>query len=81
MAGAKLRQRIAQADIVGFLLFQSQQRRADRLDEVAEGVFEIIECADPPVGIDQQVAQRLVLLADPGADVGQGRLAGFFGGE
>jgi hypothetical protein len=62
-------------------LFQRLQRRADGLDEVAEGFFEIIECADPPVGIDQQVAQRLVLLADPGADVGQGRLAGLFGGE
>ena len=37
--------------------------------------------ADPAIGIDQQVAQRLVFLADPGADVGQGRLAGFFGGE
>jgi hypothetical protein len=60
-------------------VFQRLQRRADGLDEVAEGIFEIIERADPTVGIDQQVAQRLVLLADAGADIGQGRLAGLFG--
>jgi len=52
----------------------------DGLDEVAEGFFEIIERADPTVGIDQQIAQRLVLLADAGADVGQCRLARLFGG-
>ena len=79
VTGAKLCQRSAQADIVGLLLFQRLQRRADGLDEVAEGIFEIIERADPTVGIDQQVAQRLVLLADAGADIGQGRLAGLFG--
>ena len=81
VAGAKLRQRVAQANIVGFLLFQRLQRRADGLDQVAEGVFEVVERADPAIGIDQQVAQRLVLLAEAGADVGQCRLAGFFGGE
>ena len=80
VAGAKLRQRIAQANIVALLVFQRLQRRADALDEVAEGIFEIIERADPTVGIDQQVAQRLVLLADAGADIRQGRLAGLFGG-
>src|SRR5262245_14325807 len=47
LAGAKLRQRIAQADIVALFLFQRLQRRADGLDQVAEGIFEIIERADP----------------------------------
>jgi len=55
------------------------QRRADGLDEVAEGVFEVVERADTTVGIDQQVAQRLVLLTNTGADIGQCRLAGLFG--
>jgi hypothetical protein len=36
-------------------LFQRLQRGADGLDEVAEGVFEVVERADPTVGIDQQV--------------------------
>src|SRR5262249_14351952 len=78
VAGAKLRQRVAQADIVGFLLFQRLQRGADGLDQVAEGVLEVVERADPTIGIDQQVAQRLVLLTDAGADVGQSRLARLF---
>ena len=80
VAGAKLRQRVAQAHIVALLVFQRLQRRADGLDQVVEGIFEIIERADPTVGINQQVAQRLVLFANAGADVGQGRLAGFFCG-
>jgi len=80
VADAKLRQRVAQADILGFLLFQRLQRRADGLDQVAEGVLEVVERADPTIGIDQQVAQRLVFLANAGADVRQCRLAGLFGG-
>ena len=79
VTGAKLCQRSAQADIVGLFLFQRVQRRADGLDEVAEGVFEVVERADTTVGIDQQVAQRLVLLTNTGADIGQCRLAGLFG--
>jgi hypothetical protein len=59
-------------------LFQRLQRGANGLDQVAEGVFEVVERTDPTIGIDQQVAQRLVLLTDAGADVGQCRLAGLF---
>ena len=78
MAAAKLRQRVAQAHIVGLFLFQRLQCGTDGLDQVAEGVFEVVERTDPTIGIDQQVAQRLVLLTDAGADVGQSRLARLF---
>ena len=56
VAGAKLGERVAQADIIGFFLLERMQRRANWLHEVAEGFLEIVERADATIGIDQQIA-------------------------
>jgi hypothetical protein len=54
------------------------QRRTDGLDEVPEGFLEIVERADATIGVDQKVAQRLVVFTDAGANIGKGRLAALF---
>jgi hypothetical protein len=56
VAGAKLGERVAQANIVGFFLLERIQRPADGLHEVAEGLLEIVERANAAIGIDQQIA-------------------------
>lgn len=81
MARAQLCQRVAQGDVVGLLLLQRLQRGVDGLDEVAEGLLEVVERREPTVGVEQEVAQRLVVLADPGADVGKCLLAVVFGAD
>ena len=81
MARAQLCQRVAQGDVVGLLLLQRLQRGVDGLDEIAEGLFEVVERREPTVGVEQEVAQRLVVLADPGADVGKCLLAVVFGAD
>ena len=78
MAGAKLRECVAQADVLGLFLLEGLQRGTDRLDETAESRFQVVERADATVGIDQQIAQRLVVLAYARTDVGQG-FADLFG--
>ena len=79
VAGAKIRERVAQPEILGLFLLERLQRGADGLDETAESRFEIVERADATVGIDQQIAQRLVVLAYARADVGESRFVDFFG--
>jgi hypothetical protein len=79
MTGTKLRERVAQPEVLGLFLFERVQRGADGLDETAEGHFQIVERADAAVGIDQQIAQRLVVLAHARTDVGEGRFADLFG--
>jgi hypothetical protein len=79
VTAAKFCERIAQTEIICLLLLERAQRRADWLDEVPESFFEIIERADATVGVDQKVAQLLVVFTDPGANIGKGRLAALFG--
>ena len=79
VAHAKLDERVAQADIVGCFLLQCAQHRADRLYEVAEGIFDIVERSDPTAGVDQQVPHRLIVGADAGAKFGKCRIAARFG--
>src|SRR5262249_58074800 len=76
VTAAEFCERIAQAEILGLFLLERAQRGADRLDEVPEGFLEIVERADTTIGIDQKVAQRLVVFTDAGANIGKGRLAG-----
>ena len=78
VSAAKFCERIAQAEILGLLLLERVQRRADRLDEIAEGFLKVVERADTTVGIDQKVAQRLVVFTDPGTNIGKCRLAALF---
>src|SRR5262249_48018711 len=66
-------------DVLGLFLLERVQRGTDRLDETAESRFQIVERADATVGIDQQIAQRLVVLAYARTDLGQGRFASLFG--
>jgi hypothetical protein len=79
MPGAKLREHIAQPEILGLFLLERLQRGADRLDQTSEGCSQIVERTDATVGIDQQIAQRLVVLAYARTDVGEGRFADLFG--
>ena len=78
VSAPKFCERIAQAEILGLLLLERVQRRADRLDEIAEGFLKVVERADTTVGIDQKVAQRLVVFTDPGTNIGKCRLAALF---
>jgi hypothetical protein len=57
------------------------QRRADGLDEIAEGVFEVVERANAAVGINQKVSQCLVVLTDAVANVSECGLGAVFGGS
>jgi hypothetical protein len=60
VAGAHVGQRAAQADVVGFFLLQCAQRLVDRVDQLAEGILEVVEGADLAAGVDQKVAENLV---------------------
>ena len=53
VTGAKLGKHVAQAEIIGFFLFERMQCRTDGLYEAAEGLLEIVERADATIGIDQ----------------------------
>jgi hypothetical protein len=75
MARTKLRQHVAQPGVVGFFLLERPQRNTDGIDQVAEGAFDVVERGDPALGVDQQVAQRLVALADAGTEIGKRRRA------
>src|SRR5262245_60176612 len=72
--GANFGERVAQADIVGLLLLERTQRNADGLDKVAEGILDVVERGDPAIGVNQQIAQGLVALADAGTEIGKCRL-------
>ncbi len=69
VVGAKLRKRVAQAEIVTVFLLQGLQRGANGLNQVAEGILDVVERGDPTVGVDQQVTQSLVALAKAGAEI------------
>ena len=73
LAGANIRERVAQAGIVGLFLLQRPQRLTDRADELLERALELVERTHVMSGVDQQVAQRLVVLADTGAEIGECR--------
>src|SRR5262245_18628301 len=63
VTGAKLGKHVAQAEIIGFFLFERMQCRPDGLHEVAEGLLEIVERADATIGIDQRLPS--VSLSSP----------------
>jgi hypothetical protein len=78
VARAKPGERAAQADIVGYFLLQRPQHGADGLDDVAEGIFDIVERSDPTAGVGQQIPQRLIVGADARAKFGRCRIAACF---
>ena len=67
VARTKLGERAAQADIVGCFPLQRPQHGADGLEEVAEGIFDIVERSDPTAGVGQQVPHSRIVGADAGA--------------
>ena len=70
VALAHLVEGAAQADVFGLFLLEGAQRLADRVDQLAEGVLQVVERADPAAGIHKKLAENFVLAADAGAHIG-----------
>ena len=49
----------------------SAVRTLCRIDQLAEGFLQRVDRAEMMAGVDQEVAQRLIVFADPGADIGE----------
>ena len=71
VAQAQRRERAVQAGIVGLFLLQRREHAMQRLDELAEGVFELMDGAELLLRVEQEIAERFVVLADPGPQVGK----------
>ena len=68
VGGAGIVEHRLQRDLLGFLGLHRAQRLAHRVGQPADRVLDGVELADLGVGVEQQIAQRLVLAADLGAD-------------
>ncbi len=58
------------AQVLGLFLLQRPQGIVEGVDDLLEGDLELVELIDLAARIEQQVAERLVLLADAGTHVG-----------
>src|SRR5579884_3959708 len=68
---AQVLKRGGQAQPLRFLLLERAQRLVERADQAVEDLLEFVELADLAAGIVEEIAQRLVLLAETDADVGK----------
>ena len=68
VGGAGIVEHGLQREFLGALGFHRAQCLAHRIDQAADRVLDGVEFADLGVGVEQQIAQRLVLAADLGAD-------------
>ena len=77
VGGAGIVEHRLQADLFGLLGFEGAQRLADRIGQLGDRGLDGVELADLGVGVEQQVAQRLVVAADLGAERGEQFLVEF----
>ncbi len=69
IGGAALVERGGEPDRLGLFLLQRPQRLVDRRDDLAERFHRVVELDHLVLGIDEQIAQRLVLFTHAHADV------------
>jgi hypothetical protein len=79
VADAQLRKRAAQFAVFDALLVKLADCCVDRFGQAAEGLLNVAYRADSMPGVDQQIAQLLVVLAKTGADVGESQFASVLG--
>src|ERR1039458_250401 len=77
VGGARIVEHRLQADLFGLFGFEIAQRLADRIDQFADRALDGVELIDLAVGVEQQIAQCLVLAAELGAERGEQFLVEF----
>ena len=77
VGGACIVEHRLQADLFGLLSLEIAQRLADRIDQLADRGLDGVELADLVVGVEQEIAQRLVLAAKLGTERGKQFLVEF----
>jgi hypothetical protein len=70
IGGARFRQHAGQADGLRLFLLERAQRRVERLNDLVESLFELVEFANLAAGVAQKIAQGFVFFAHARADVG-----------
>ena len=71
VGGAGIVEHRLQADLLGLLGLEGAQRLAHRIGQLGDRGLDGVELADLGVGVEQQIAQRLVVAADLGAERGE----------
>src|ERR1700759_1076165 len=61
-------QDVLEAELLALRLLVSAQRLADRIDQLADRALDGLKLADLVLGVDQEVADGLVVLAKLGGD-------------
>lgn len=79
VADAQLCKRAAQFAVFDALLVKLADCCVDRFGQEAEGLLNVAYRADSMPGVDQQIAQLLVVFAKTGADLGESQLASVLG--